>query len=264
MIKESFFVVDNIAQKENSFSRVDARVKVSLAMLSIALLITLPGNRLPVLIFLAALLSFKIMQVPWKLLIARLLPPLLLSSVVVFLDTFMLGRTNWFQLNIGPWLLTGHSEGFYLGLHLFLRVLGSVSIILGLGFSTPINELLLAASWFKVPRVLVEVFMLTYRYLFVFWDEGIRIRNAQTLRLGYPQWKQFSMWKKAMKSTSTLMGMILIRAYDRAESTYQAMQIRGYKGRIAGSLNHSWSGAQWKYSFLGLTILLALVTVSYI
>lgn len=263
MIKESYVLVDTFAQKENLFTRVDARIKIIFTLLAIILNLAIPGLKFPLLIFITAMAAFNFLKVPWQMLFSRLMPPLLLSTVVILMDTFLLGHNVIFRIHIGHWVITGHEDGFYIGLLLAARVLGSISLILALSFSTPVNQIMSALTWFRVPKVLVEIFQLTYRYLFVFWDEGLRIRQAQVLRLGYPKWNRFRQWEKAMRSTSVLLGMILIRAYDRAEGTYQAMQVRGYKGNFVGNVNNQWSPGQWKYGMVGLSLLIIMAAVSY-
>ena len=235
MIKESYLMVDAIAQRDNMFTRVDARVKVILCIAALAAVIGASGITLPLVVLALALTAVLLVKTPAGVIVGRLTPPLVLGVVVFCLMVFFRGSHQLFAVQIAHFKFVGYREGFVLGLVVLSRVVGSVSVLLFLSVTTPVHELGRALISFRVPRVLVEILLLTYRYIFVLWDEGIRIREAQTLRLGYPAWNNITGWKRAFKSTSTLMGMIFIRAYDRAERTFAAMQVRAYNGHSGGT-----------------------------
>ena len=235
MIKESYLMVDAIAQKDNVFTRTDARVKVLLCIIALAGVLGWPGFELPLGVLALTLISMLVIKTPVKLMFGRIIPPLALGLAVFCLMLFSRGTHPLFIVQTAIFKLVAYREGFFLGATVLARIAGSVSILLFLSVTTPVHELGQALISFRVPRVLVEILLLTYRYIFVLWDEGIRIREAQTLRLGYPTWNSIAGWKRALKSTSTLMGMIFIRAYDRAERTFAAMQVRAYNGNSGGT-----------------------------
>jgi len=106
------------------------------------------------------------------------------------------------------------------------RVIGGVSLILFLSLSTPANRLFLAASWFHLPKIFVELTLLVYRYIFVLIEEVVTIKDAQKVRLGYHGWHQ------SMRSLGVLGGSLILRAYDRAGRVFEAMSARGYSGTM--------------------------------
>lgn len=235
MIKESYLTVDAIAQKNNIFTRVDARIKVILCILALGAVIGASSISLPLAVLALALMAVLLVKTPSGVIIGRIAPPLALGMIVFGLMVFFRGSHQLFAVQIAHFKLVGYQEGAVLGAAFLARVAACVSVVLFLSVTTPVHELGNALISFRAPRVLVEILLLTYRYIFVLWDEGIRIREAQTLRLGYPAWHSISGWKRAFKSTSTLMGMIFIRAYDRAERTFSAMQVRAYNGHSGGT-----------------------------
>jgi len=234
MVKESYLMVDALAQRDNVFTRIDTRVKVFLSVLALAAVVGLPGFKLPLIIIVLMSAVMLSIRTPFKIVLGRMLPPVVLGFVVFLFMAFFHQGSQVLSLNIFGQELQIYSEGLILGTTVLLRIISSVSILLCLSLTTPVHELGYALIWFRIPRVIVEILLLTYRYLFVLWDEGMRIRQAQAMRLGYPDWRNPVGWKKAVNSTSTLMAMVFIRAYDRAEHTFSAMQIRGYNGDIAG------------------------------
>ncbi len=262
MVREAYLAVDAIAQKDNIFTRMDARLKVVVTGVMLASVIGLPGTRLQLGLFTVALLSMLAVKIPFRLIFCRILPPLALGTVVFCFMVFFHEGNRLFVLNVAGWEIVGYREGFNLGLTVLARITGSVALLMFLSFTTPIHQLGYALIWLRVPKVIVEILLLTYRYLFVLWDEGMRIRQAQTLRLGYPAWRSISGWKQALRSTATLMGMVFIRAYDRAESTFSAMQVRAYNGNITGYDFQSWNKLQTKYLISSFVVLFILVAVS--
>lgn len=262
MIKESYLMVDALVQKDNLFTRMDARVKVIYCLLSLLAVIGLPGIRLPLAVFALAVVAMLAIKTPVRLIAGRIIPPLTLGIALFVFMLFTNGSQEFFTVNIAGWQLTGYREGLLLGLTVLARIAGSVSILMFLSVTTPVYELGYALIWLKMPRVIVEILLLTYRYLFVLWDEGMRIRQAQTMRLGYPDWRNVKGWLMAFKSTCTMMGMVFIRAYDRAESTFAAMQVRAYNGEVAGSGYKSWNRQQTNGLMTGLCIILLLLAVS--
>ncbi len=92
--------------------------------------------------------------------------------------------------------------------------------------TTSVNKLLNAAQWFRVPYIFIEIFMFTFRYIFVLIEDAITVRNAQMLRLGY------SSFSKSLQSIGQLAGTVVIRSYDQSIATYEAMLLRGYTGTM--------------------------------
>lgn len=262
MVKESYLMVDALTQKDNLFTRMDARIKVIMSIAVFIAVIGISGFKFSGGIFILALAAIVLIRTPFKVIIGRIAGPFVLGLIVLSLLIFLQGSHQLFAIDFGGFKLVGYREGFLMGATIFARIAACVTVLLLLSVTTPVHELGYALIWMKVPTVIVEILLLTYRYLFVLWDEGMRIRQAQTLRLGYPNVKKVDGWKQSVKSTSTLMGMVFIRAYDRAESTYSAMQLRAYNGDISSKNYKNWNKTQTNLLVSGLLILLVLAAVS--
>ena len=218
---------DTYAQKENFITGIEARTKI--VFTAIALAINLIAQTiypsLSIAFFCVAILL--IIGIPLRLLALRLVIPLVMAAVVLVTQIFFYGDTVLFTIPVAGLNITGYEEGLFRGILIMCRVIGGVSLILFLSLSTPAYKLLLAAVWFKVPKIIIELSLLIYRYVFVLLEEMLNIRNAQRVRLGYHNWSQ------SMKSLSTLGGSLIFRAYDRAERIFEAMTARGYTGSMS-------------------------------
>lgn len=77
------------------------------------------------------------------------------------------------------------------------------------------------------PAALVHLFQFTLRYLDVLEGEYRRLRSAMSAR-GF----QLRNDRHTYRSIGYLVGMMLVRALDRADRILEAMKCRGFEGRI--------------------------------
>jgi cobalt/nickel transport system permease protein len=220
MLNEIFS--DCFAHKDNFLTRIDPRIKMVFVGLTI-ILILISTKGLIAAVTLVLSLSFLLgAKVPFQLILHRLLGPLGIASVILFTQIFFHGTTPILEYDFFGFHLVGYWEGLIRGFLIIWKVLGTVSLIIFLSMTTPVNKLLRAARWFKIPYTWIEIALLTYRYIFVLLEDVITIRNAQKVRLGY------SNLRKSLKSLGELAGLAVIRAYDQSILTYEAMVLRGY------------------------------------
>lgn len=117
--------------------------------------------------------------------------------------------------------------GLQLALLLSLRALAVVAITLALMESTPIHRLLRAAERLRCPRILTQIALLTYRYIFSLRRELSRTRAALNTRAfeNRPALASYRVWAQ-------VIGLILLRSLERTERINHAMYCRGYSGRM--------------------------------
>lgn len=221
------FFTDTFAHKENIATRIEARIKIVFTVIALILNLISPTIYTPLSIAIFCLVILFAIGIPPRLLALRLAMPAVMAAVVLSTQIFFYGNTVLFTVPIGSINLIGYKEGLFHGILIMSRVIGGISLILFLSISTPVHKLLLAATWFKVPKIVIELSLLIYRYIFVLLEEMLNIRDAQRVRLGYHNWHQ------SMRSLSLLGGSLIFRGYDRAERIFQAMSARGYTGSMA-------------------------------
>ena len=89
--------------------------------------------------------------------------------------------------------------------------------------TTPFASLLRTMKRLGVPRLLVTIFALLYRYLFVLIDEAERLNRARASRT-------FTMSRRRKwHMLASLIGQLFVRSTERAERIYAAMTARGWK-----------------------------------
>jgi cobalt/nickel transport system permease protein len=147
-------------------------------------------------------------------------------TVVFALRLFTTAGEPLFTLRAAGIALVATREGLHAGGLLALRVLAATSVVVLLGMVAPAHALFRALLWFKAPRGLVEVGLLTYRFVFVLLDIAADMATAQTLRLGYRG------AARSVRSVGTLAGAVLVKSLDQAARTSEAMLLRGYAGTM--------------------------------
>lgn len=217
---------DIFAHRDNYLSRIHVRVKLLFTLASVILIISSQGVFLPVAMSIFSLAILSTISIPLRLLSFRMLAPLWIAAVLMVIQLFSSGEQSLFELQVFFWRLTAYREGLERGALLASKVLGAGSMLIFLSMTTPANQIFACLRSFRVPPHWVEVAMFTYRYIFVFIDDLTNVKDAQRLRLGY------SNWRRGMNSFGILAGSVLLSAYDQANSTFQAMRLRGYTGEM--------------------------------
>ncbi|MBF0557362.1 MAG: cobalt ECF transporter T component CbiQ [Nitrospirae bacterium] len=169
----------------HSLTDIDARIKFIVAIALLIMVISYKGFVFPlIVVFLSMGLCVRI-RVPLKVLALRLSEPLVIILILVVLKFLFTGKVALFSVSVLGFSLTGHKDGLVEGLMIACRVLGAVSIVAALGFSTPFSELMSGLSWIRIPKGFIEILMFAYRYIFVLFEDALVIYNAQKNRLGY-------------------------------------------------------------------------------
>ena len=89
--------------------------------------------------------------------------------------------------------------------------------------TTSIEELCYALRKLHVPKVIVIVIQLIYRYFGLMGNEANRITTAYHLRAPSQKGINYKAW-------GTLVGQWLLRSMDRANVVYESMMLRGFNG----------------------------------
>jgi cobalt/nickel transport system permease protein len=131
---------------------------------------------------------------------------------------------------VGP--LAASQEGTLRAATIALKVNASILALFVLVASMEPMQLGRGLLALGVPQTMVQLFLLTVRYIAVFQDERRRLTEAMRARAFVAR----SSWH-TWRSLGNLAGMTLVRALDRAERVSEAMRCRGFCGRtvIVGS-----------------------------
>ncbi len=207
---------------DSPLHRWDARWKIfTLAIFMFAAaIVSHPLSAVLFLFFGLALLSMG--KLPWILISKRLgaLQIFLIPCFLILPFTVPGTPLSWSK----GWLTY---EGSILATLLYLRAVSILVVSMALVYSTPMDQLMHAAEKLKVPRFLVRITLLTYRYIFNLAWELSSVRWALITR-GFQN--RTALW--AYQTWANIVGIILLRGYERTERIYRAMLCRGYDGSM--------------------------------
>jgi cobalt/nickel transport system permease protein len=110
---------------------------------------------------------------------------------------------------------------------LCLKALAVLTLALVLLITAPLNATLKAAHALRVPGLLVQLAVLSYRYVFVLAAELARLRVALRVR-GYRNRAN----RHSYRTVSHVAGTLLVRGQERAERVGHAMRCRGFDGQF--------------------------------
>jgi cobalamin biosynthesis protein CbiM/cobalt ECF transporter T component CbiQ len=210
----------------NALGKTSPTTKIffAISMLLISVLSPLPA--IPVLIFLAvSVLIVLSAEIPVKFYLNLLKYPLLLVAVSCLFIALFFGNGEALLQVPFPWFTwTIYSNGLTMAYTTFFRVIGAVSALYFLVLTTSMTDIVISLRKIRIPKILIEISLLVYRYIFVFMEVTSKMTTAQKLRLGTAS------WSKRIRSTSLLAGNLFIRSLEQGERTFVAMNARGYDG----------------------------------
>lgn len=215
---------DIYADRNNRFTRMDARAKLFAAAVTLAAVIAAPGPVLPIMILALSVVVLLSARVGAKMIAGRILSPLMMAGVLLVVNMLFTGHTPFISISLGGWHLDLMGEGLHQGMFLASRVMGATGVLLFLGFTTPAHRIFAALRWFGAPESWVELAISIYRHTFTLIDTASDMYYAQRVRLGYTG------ARRSLESSGVLVGSVLLRSLEQAARTHEAMVARGYTG----------------------------------
>ncbi|MDN5356969.1 MAG: energy-coupling factor transporter transmembrane protein EcfT [Candidatus Methanomethylophilaceae archaeon] len=132
-------------------------------------------------------------------------------------------------------LLSGTSELLWIDIHItansfnhawliMFRAVAGVTLMLSFASSTPIPHIAYALSQLKIPKEVIEIVVLVYRYAFLLLERAEVMWNAAKCRLG------FNGARRSMSTTAGILVNVFITSLEIAERSQPALESRNYVG----------------------------------
>jgi len=243
-------IEEQFSTGESFVHNLDPRVKIIVAILY-SIVVAVSSNfsalvpALGVSLFLIVLSKLSIRKVLYRL--------LLVNGMIIFLWVFLpftyKGET---LFTIGP--LAGTKEGVLYASQITVKCNAILLAMVALLSTTTIFTLGHAMGQLYFPDKLTHLFLFTYRYIHVIFQEYKRLTNAMRIRGFIPGTNLHT-----YRSYAYLVGMLLVRSYDRAERIHKAMLCRGFHGRYYTLTQFSIKIGDIIYLSLMLSAILGLV-----
>lgn len=240
------------ASNENWLTRLHPAAKLVTTILYIILVVSFGKYQLtplilmsiyPIVLLMMGEYSFALL---WKRMKIFFLMALLLGCVNPFFDRSVI-------LQMGAMKITG---GVLSMLSLFLKGSLAVSASYLLICSTSMNGICYGMRFLHIPKILVMVIMLLYRYIFVFIEEAEKMMEAYSLRAPGQKGIHYKAW-------GSMIGQMLLRTIDRADLIFTSMQLRGFQGELLFYPKKKFRKEDWLYT-IGLVLIFILIKIMFI
>lgn len=152
-------------------------------------------------------------------------------------------------LSVGP--LTATSQGIGQALLITIKSNSIVLTLMALMGTIAVQDLGPAMQQLKIPNKLCHILLFTYRYIFVIHQEYTTMRRAMSARGFRPKTNTHT-----YRTYAWLVGMILVKSWDRAERVLGAMRCRGFRGRFYSLVEFTTTGKD--YIFLAACLVLTI------
>ncbi|SDL49269.1 cobalt/nickel transport system permease protein [Maridesulfovibrio ferrireducens] len=212
-----------------------------------ALVMTLPAA---IMVFISGILFVFSARLPMFSLMKRLL---YVNGFIFFLWLFLpFSRPGDPVFSVGPFTAT--AEGILYAAVITLKSNGVVLAVTSLISTMPVQLMGAGMQSVKFPDKLCRLFLFTWRYVHVMGEEYDKMKRAAVMRGFAPRNSM-----RTYRTYAWLLGMLLVRSWDRAQVVWQAMLCRGFTGKFYTLNVFQVRPSDWL--LLGMTVLFACASI---
>lgn len=227
-----------LSLQDTPVHRIDPRSKIFVTIFFIFITVSFPkyelSGMLPLIIYPVVIMSLG--RIPLENIGLKILAVSPFAIAIGIANPFI---DQQIIMNIGNLGISGGTVSFIsILIKFFLTVGTALTLIATTGFETMCAGLIR----FKIPRVFAVQLLFMYRYIFVMFDEALRMIRSHSLR-------SFSTYPD-IKIIGSLIGQLLLRSLNRAERIHNAMISRGFDGEIRIMKTMKMRPADYSYMIL--------------
>lgn len=260
--------LDPYRPRSSPIHTLDARIKLILAGAFILTAALAPNGAWPLYVLLFALVySAELISDLGPFYVLRravLALPFVLAALPLI---FTVPGPRLYLIHLGTVSISLSEAGVVRFLSVSLKSWLSVQAAILLSACTSFPDLLVAMRALRVPRLLVAIIGLMWRYLFVLADEALRLLRARDSRSGDsgdPRLKRGGTLTWRAHVTGGMAGSLFLRAFERSDRIYAAMVARGYDGEPRSLSVPQAPPVQWALLAAALLLLAALLALAFL
>ncbi|ALB48670.2 cobalt ECF transporter T component CbiQ [Clostridium beijerinckii NRRL B-598] len=207
----------------------NAEFKVYLSVLTLVLCIVFnnPYVSATVIIAMAYLtvIKGKIPAAEYLSILAITITFILLSTFTIAID-FSKQPIGQYNLYLGFGYVFTSTVQLKKMVFLILKIFAAISALQMMTLSTPTSEIIYVLRKAHVPKLIVELMSLIYRYIFILMDVFTKMKNSAKSRQGYCD------FKTSCYTFGSIASNMLIISLRKANAYYDAMESRCYDGDL--------------------------------
>ena len=131
-----------------------------------------------------------------------------------------------YNLHLGFFYIYTSDTDLLRMVNLMAKAMAAVSALFMMTLSTPSGEIISVMRKVHVPRLIVELMNMIYRYIFVIMETNRKMHDSAESRLGYVD------YRTSVKSFSGTASNLLVVSLKKANAYYDALISRGYNGEL--------------------------------
>ncbi|WP_456324739.1 energy-coupling factor transporter transmembrane component T family protein [Desulfonauticus submarinus] len=162
----------------------------------------------------------------------------LILPFTIYGPTFI--QIGWFKIS---------KPAFSLCLMLSIKANTLMLLFFSFILSLSVSTLGYALQELKVSGKLVYLFLFAYRYLFLLKEEKDKLFRSLKVKGFKPKTNLFT-----YKTYAYLVGLIILRAYDKGDRVHKALVLRGFKGKFYSLYPYKLGLKDIYFSFINLVI----------
>ena len=215
--------LDDIASGDSIIHNLNGPVKLISAIIIIVFTVFSQQIIVPIIMEIFLLLILYLSKVSIKDAFKRislLLP--FVGAIIIFQPFIHPGNVLWAY----SWIQITDT-GLNWAILLFGRVITSLTAIVLLSSTSPMQEIVASFRKLKMPKELAMILSITVRFLFVFIDELTTIRNAQKSR-NFNIHSKLVPYRWIVKQVGYTIAMMFLKSYEQGERVHKSMVSRGF------------------------------------
>ena len=177
---------------------------------------------------------------------------LILGCVTVMVESYPMDTAVLFGVSVGSSIWGVTTDSLFRGVCIVSKSMGVIASMYFLTLNTPMTDVTFALRRLHIPQLMIELMDLIYRFIFVLSDTASQIRTAQHSRLGYVG------FRRSMNSVGTLASMVFLRAWNKGDKIFSALESRGYTGTLL-TLSEGYEKGTVCYGIAGIVAVLQLI-----
>lgn len=215
--------LDDIASGDSIIHNLNGPVKLISAIIIIVFTVFSQQIIVPIIMEIFLLLILYLSKVSIKDAFKRIVLLLPFGGAIIIFQPFIhpgnvLWTYSWIQIT---------DAGLNWAILLFGRLITSLTVIVLLSSTSPMQEIVASFRKLKMPKELAMILSITVRFLFVFIDELTTIRNAQKSR-NFNIHSKLVPYRWIVRQVGYTIAMMFLKSYEQGERVHKSMISRGF------------------------------------
>jgi cobalt/nickel transport system permease protein len=245
--------LEEFAEGNSFIHRLDPRVKFFTILPFVFIIAFMRDIEGPLAALIISLVLAGLARLNLKKLLMRLLAVNVFIAFLWLFLPFSIPGEALFQIGF----LTATREGVMHVLSITLKSNAIVIMTIAILGTSEVFTLAHALLHLKAPKKLVLLFFFFYRYITVLHTEYIKLKKAMQIRCFKPHSNMHT-----YRAFAYLIGMLIIRSFDRSNRIYNAMLCRGFKNNFPLASHFKLNKTDIAF-FLGMIILMLLLVKTF-